>query len=322
MENRREFLQKLAALGIGVPASTISMAEAREAKRKNISGDKVGPICVFSKHLQFLDYKEMAEASVEVGFGGVEMTVRPGGHVIPERVEDDLPKMVEAIKNAGLIAPMMVTGINSAMSTNAEITLKLAAKLGVKHYRLGYMRHDWSQPVEKNLKEMLFNLKGLDVYNKKYNITGGYQNHDGTNLGGPIWDLWYLLMQLDSDMMGCQYDIRHNVVEGAHSWPLTLRLISPYITTLVMKDHYWAKVKGRWRIINCPLGEGMVDFDAYFKMVKELGIGGPITIHFEYPMTTRPEKNMKKAEIRKQVLPKMKKDVEFVKGMLDKYELN
>ncbi|MFC2125224.1 sugar phosphate isomerase/epimerase family protein [Bacteroidota bacterium] len=321
MENRREFLQKLAAVGIAVPASTISMAEARESKIKNTSAAKIGPVCVFSKHLQFLDYEEMAEASVEVGFGGVEMTVRPGGHVVPERVEEDLPEMVKAIKDAGLVAPMMVTGIDSAMFTNAEITLKLAAELGVKYYRLGYMRHDWEQPIEKNLKEMLFKMKGLNVYNKKYDIQGSYQNHDGTNLGGPIWDLWYLLMQLDSEMMGCQYDIRHNIVEGAHSWPVTLRLISPYINTLVAKDHYWAKIKGKWRIINCPLGEGMVDFDAYFKLVRELGVGGPITMHFEYPMTSKPEKEMKKADIRKQVLPKMKKDLDFLNGMLTKYDL-
>ena len=321
MENRRAFLEKLAAMGIAIPASALSMAEAKAAKRLRPNSPKIGPICVFSKHLQFLDYEEMAEASVEVGFGGVDMTVRPGGHVVPERVEEDLPKMVEAIKKAGLEAPMMATGIDSAMFTNAEITLNLAAELGVKYYRLGYMRHDWSQSVEKNLKEMLFNLKGLNVLNKKAGIEGSYQNHDGTNLGGPIWDLWYLLMQLDSEMMGCQYDIRHNVVEGARRWPLTLRLMTPYINTLVIKDHYWGKVNGKWRIINCPLGEGMVDFDAYFKLVKELGVGGPITMHFEYPMTTRPEKDMKKADIKKQVLPKMKKDVEFLNRFLKKYEL-
>ena len=321
MENRREFIQKLAALGIAVPASTITMAEAKASRRSVPSGAKVGPICVFSKHLQFLDYEEMAEASVEVGFDGVDMTVRPGGHVVPERVEEDLPKMVAAIKKAGLVAPMMATGIDSAMFTNAEITLNLAAELGVKYYRLGYMRNDWSQDIEKNLKNMLFNMKGLNVLSKKAGIQGSYQNHDGTNLGGPIWDLWYILMQLDSDMMGCQYDIRHNVVEGAHSWPVTLRLIAPYINTLVIKDHYWAKVKGKWRIINCPLGEGMVDFDAYFKLVKELGVGGPVTMHFEYPMTNRPEKDMKTADIKKQVLPKMKKDVEFLSMKLQKYDL-
>ena len=43
-------------------------------------------IHIFSKHLQFLIYKDMAEAAAEMGFDGIDLTVRPNGHVLPERV--------------------------------------------------------------------------------------------------------------------------------------------------------------------------------------------------------------------------------------------
>src|SRR5690606_9411745 len=67
---------------------------------------------VFSKHLQFLNYKDMAEAAAEIGFDGVDLTVRPKGHVLPERAQDDLPLAVEAIKKAGLSALLMTTAVD------------------------------------------------------------------------------------------------------------------------------------------------------------------------------------------------------------------
>ena len=43
-------------------------------------------ICVFSKHLQWLNYTDMAMAAAEMGFDGVDLSVRAKGHVLPERV--------------------------------------------------------------------------------------------------------------------------------------------------------------------------------------------------------------------------------------------
>ena len=48
-------------------------------------------ICVFSKHLQWANVKEAAAVAKEIGYDGIDLTVRAGGHVLPERVEADLP---------------------------------------------------------------------------------------------------------------------------------------------------------------------------------------------------------------------------------------
>jgi L-ribulose-5-phosphate 3-epimerase len=45
-------------------------------------GEKL-KICVFSKHLQWTDVKEAAAIARDIGFDGVDLTVRPGGHVLP-----------------------------------------------------------------------------------------------------------------------------------------------------------------------------------------------------------------------------------------------
>jgi hypothetical protein len=54
-------------------------------------------ISVFSKHFQWTNWQEMAAIAKDIGFDGIDLTVRAGGHVLPDRVEEDLPKDAEAI---------------------------------------------------------------------------------------------------------------------------------------------------------------------------------------------------------------------------------
>ncbi len=318
MNNKRRALIKgLPAIGLGLAAMPeLNAGPPKKAARKN---RKIEEICVFSKHLQFLGYDAMAEAAAEIGFDGVDLTVRPGGHVLPENVQRDLPLAVRAVKNAGLTAPMMATGIDDPADPMSEIVLKTASDLGIHHYRMAYFRYDFKKGIRESLDEYKFWVKGLINLNERCNIRGNYQNHDGINVGASIWDIWELFKDHDPTWIGCQYDIRHATVEGGHSWPVDLRLIEPYIHTLVIKDFKWGQADdGSWRVVNTPVGEGMVPFDKYFEMIKVLKIGGPVTIHFEYPMTSRPEQELPEKEARKQVVNAMKKDLRTLKTMLRK----
>ena len=47
-------------------------------------------IAIFSKHLQFITGEQLAQTAAEIGFDGVDLTVRHGGHVEPARVAQDL----------------------------------------------------------------------------------------------------------------------------------------------------------------------------------------------------------------------------------------
>ena len=59
---------------------------------------------VFSKMFQSPVTKsvdELCELMAKAGFDGIQWTVRPKGHVLPERVAEDLPKVVAAAKKQG-----------------------------------------------------------------------------------------------------------------------------------------------------------------------------------------------------------------------------
>lgn len=241
--------------------------------------------CVFTKCLQFLDYNNVGKTLAETGFDGAELAVRKGGQVEPENVRTDLPKAISALKKSGIAVPSMVTDIVDA-NPLSESVLATASSLGVTHYRLGYFNYDPSKSIPENLDQHKRTIEGIEKINRKYKIRGGYQNHAGTRVGGPVWDLYTILKDSDPAYIGVQYDIRHAVVEGSSAWPVGMKLLAPWINSTCIKDFYWVKdQKGRWLTMNVPLGEGMVNFDAYLKEYIKLGIApGPVSIHYEYDL--------------------------------------
>jgi len=298
---RRSFLGNAALASAGLAVA----GKARSAgSREGVPSER--RVCVFTKHLQWFDYGTAAKIAAEIGFDGADIPVRPGGHVLPERVAEDLPRAVEAFRRAGLDVPMITTAITGTDSQYAEEIIRTAAGLGIGYYRMGWLRYDDSLGIEKTLDSYKPRFRELAAMNAEYGVHGAYQNHAGVNVGAPVWDIWYLIHDLDPRWMGCQYDIRHATVEGGNSWRLGLRLIGRFVRTTVVKDFKWGFVDGRWRIVSTPVGEGMVDFKAYYELVGALGIDGPISMHFEYPH----------GRTREDVISVMRKDVRALRAFL------
>jgi len=309
---RREFL-KAAALAAAVPPGT--------ARAQTADG-----VClhVFSKPLQWLGYDDLAETLAQAGYGGIDLSVRPKGHVEPERVERDLPRAVEAARKQGLKVEMVVTAIGAADEPFAERTLKTAAQCGVKLYRTGYFKYDFALGVEGTVEKLNRQMAALAALNQRCGITGCYQNHhawaDGL-FGGMVWDVYYMLKGLDPAWAGCQYDIRHAVAEAGGSWGVGMRLVAPYIRSVCLKDFVWEKKNGRWGIGNVFGGEGMVPWDRYFKLCGELKLDVPASVHCEWELFTQEESALPEPERRRIAAAKMKRDADFFKAQYAKHGL-
>jgi sugar phosphate isomerase/epimerase len=293
---RREFIARASAAGLAVgalgavphvaSASAAAPEPAAEAAATSAPDRRADDpvIAVFSKHLQWLPFADLGPLIADSGFTAVDLTVRPGGHVLPERVEVDLPRAVETLRKSGLTVPLITTAIIAHGDPLTRRVLTTARQVGVTHYRMGY----WIFPANTDplsaLREMKPRAAALAALNRQIGIRGGYQNHVGTRVGGSVWDLGILLEGIEPDGLGVQYDIRHAVAEGGESWPVALRMIAPHIDTIALKDLIWAKrPDGRWEPRTVPLGEGMVNFDAYLRQLLARGPLPPATMHFEYP---------------------------------------
>jgi sugar phosphate isomerase/epimerase len=268
---------------------------------------------LFSKHLQFLNYNDMSEAAAEMGFDGLDLTVRRKGHVLPENVIVDLPKAVNAMKKHGLAPKMMSTNVWDAHNKEQQTVLETASRLGFKNYRTDWLKYPEEIDITESQTLYGEQAKDLEILNKKLGLIGGYQNHSGKHVGAPIWDLLPILDATKGEFMGSQYDIRHAVIEGGESWELGLRRIKKYINSIVIKDVKWGVVDGKWQPINVPLGEGMVDFNRYFSLLKKYKINVPVSLHVEYDLGGA-EKGKNKITIpKKEVLKRIKKDLVFLK---------
>ena len=268
--SRRQFLAGAAAMA----ASPLLAQDARPEW-------KLGG---FTKVLQDLSYEKTAEAAVEIGWDGIECPVRAKGHVLPERVEEDLPRFAAALQAKKLEILLIATDIRGADEPLTEKVLRSAAKLGVRQYRLGPMRYKDGTPISKQIEEFRAKLKDLAALNRGIGVTGLIQNHSGNGyVGSTGWDIHEMIRDADPKDLGVHFDIGHATVEAGLSWPTTFALLKDRVGAVIVKDFYWKLSPGEGsKTVWVPLGQGTVH-PRFFKMLRASGFRGPITAQFEYP---------------------------------------
>ncbi|MCA9060809.1 MAG: sugar phosphate isomerase/epimerase, partial [Planctomycetaceae bacterium] len=197
-------------------------------------------LCVFTKPFQSLSPSELANTVAEMGFTGLELPVRPGGHIEPEEVEDRLPAMVEALAARQLKVTVLTSGINDPRDPLTERVLRTAAAQGIRFYRMNYFRYDPDRPILPQIETWKQTCTELADMNRQFGISGVYQNHAGRNyFGASLWDLQRALETIDPQHIGVAYDIRHATVEGGMNWPVTFAMIRPHVTVVYVKDFQW-----------------------------------------------------------------------------------
>ena len=308
--SRRQFLKQTALVAGALPLASASFAASMGAAELPLPD-----IHIFSKHLQFLNYADMADAAASMGFNGVDLTVRPDGHVRPERVEDELPKAIDALKKAGMSPKLMTTVVGDATSATDIRVLKTASNAGIQQYRMKWYQYDEKKSIPDAIPGFQHQLKALGELNKSLNLIGCYQNHAGLLVGSSVWELWEILKTADSTYTGVQYDIRHATVEGGQSWPNGLRLLRPQIKSIALKDFRWSTKNGVTTVQDVPLGEGMVDVKTYFRLLKKYDLNVPVSLHIEYP-TGGAEHGATKLSIpQKEVFVAMQRDLRRLKEL-------
>ena len=294
--SRRSFAKQLILSTTALASSSgLGLAAPPASKRR---------IIAFSKPFQKLNFEDTADLVAEVGWNGIECPVRKNGHVLPERAAEDLPRMHDALKRRGLDVTMITTDVRKAEPATEEL-LRVAAKLGIKWYRLSYWKYRAGASIPEQLREIHAQLKDLAALNGEIGICGCFQNHSGSDqVGAPVWDIHELIKGFDTRHLACCFDIGHATLEGGQSWPIQARLMKPFAAVYYVKDLQWKKNAEGWKAEWCPLGEGIVQ-PSFFRQVNEAPVSVPISQHHEYPLGTQ-----------KQMIAAMKKDLAVLNSWL------
>jgi sugar phosphate isomerase/epimerase len=277
---RRQFNGALLAAGLapvmppqpqGVATGTLAMAGPGS------------PIVLFSKHLAELGWRDLGVAVRQAGFDGVDLTVRPAGHVLPARVTEDLPRAVAAIRDGGSQVAMLTTGLTRPDDPAARATLQAARAVGVPRLKAGYYRYAFAD-VRRELAEATASFHALVRMAAEAGVVLAYHNHSGDYVGAPVWDALHMIDGQPPTATGMYFDVRHATVEGGlGGWRVAAQMAAPHLRMLAIKDFYWEKsATGRWRVVDCPVGDGMVDWKTFAAELRAARFSGPISVHVEY----------------------------------------
>jgi L-ribulose-5-phosphate 3-epimerase len=240
-------------------------------------------ICLFSKYLEKIEYPELGPIIRQLGFEACDLTVRPGGHVEPDKVQVDLDRALESLRHDGVEVPMITTDITSPVPFASRAILAIAGHLGVSCFQPGYWSYGPGTDIERRLTEVRQQVMGVAMLGRAYGISAGFHNESGDHVGEAVWDTWAMIQGLDARAAGYYFDPCHATAEGGVAgWNIALRLALPRLKMLAVKDFYWEKTAGKWHMKMCALGQGMVDWPQVFSMLAAAKFTGPVSLHCEY----------------------------------------
>ncbi|MBS7649584.1 sugar phosphate isomerase/epimerase [Candidatus Bathyarchaeota archaeon] len=264
-------------------------------------------LLLFSKMFQSMSIEEFADLAVSMGFEGIDLTVRPGGHIEPREIFEKLPKVVKIFGERGLKVPMITTSIVSADEPYAKETISTASELGVKYVKLGYWRYKGFGYIKRQIEEIRENLKGIERLCREYSVTAGLHTHSGLFMTAEPTIVHLILEGFDPKYIGAYIDPGHMVVEGGLAgWLMGMDVLSDRIVMVAVKDFGWFKTDQGWVAHTVPLGEGLVPWEKVFKILKDINFNGAVSLHSEYNETIG------------RIIEITRRDITYMKNILSK----
>lgn len=261
--NRREFFQTsliatLAAKVTGdVALARVQNPPAAPAQTPATPAAAAPPTprpLVLDAYSRFLHWlrtaDEVAEATIEITCGGLMVTVGTGSaHVDIAKVKTDLPAFVNTIRKHGLKVRQIRGGGQTAVDANVEAMVGTMGELGVTHYWLGTDNYDLTKPLLPQLDAIKLKVEKFVQLNQKHGTTLMYHTRAGaSSVGSVVWDLLYVLKDVDPKYVGLHWDTGHMALHG-DMWETLMRTAGPYVVALSWKDRSWQQNLGL-------LGEG------------------------------------------------------------------
>ncbi len=245
-------------------------------------------LMLFSKHLAGLSVAEAGKVIQSLGFEGVDLTVRPGGHVLPENARAELVGAVRTLAGMGLAVPLVTTGITSADDPFAEDIFEQAAEAGVPNLKLGYWRYEGLGTIRAAIGDAARRLDGIEALAQRTGVRGVIHNHSGNFVSALAPVLWDLIADRDPAAVGAYADPGHLMVEGGLAgWRMGLDLLGDRIAVVAFKDYLWeiqrdASGKPSLVRVGKPLSQGMVPWPEVVALLRKIGFEGWISVHREY----------------------------------------
>ena len=282
---RRHFLRAALASGL---ASTAPTGAGQAATNKPHP-----KVCTYTEHFQKLAIPEVCKVFRKMGVDGLDLTVRPGGHIEPRDAADALPAAVQAATDHGLRIMMLTTGITGP-DRDSERILATCQQLGIQRIKLGYYAAGKFGNLSKRLDEVKRQLDAVVRLAARYDVRPCVHVHSGGTLPSNGFMLYNLIRETPPDRIGAYLDSYHmTITGGAGGWRQAIDLLRPWISLVALKNFQWqrgprdALGQQKWRTNYVRLEDGIAPIPDFVRAVQQAGYGGFYTLHTEYRLPVK-----------------------------------
>ena len=244
---------------------------------------------LFTDNLSDLSFEMVGRAVKKAGFDGVDLTLRPGGHVLPENAEMGLSAARAVADRLHVEIPMASTAITDIDSPHAEDIVASCAHYGIRKIKLGYWRYQPFGTIQTQLDAARKKLDRIVRLTRRYDVLPCVHVHSGDILanGGAI--LYLLLQDFSPDDAGAYVDPMHMTVEGgSYGWEMGLDLLIPWVSLVGIKNFRWRQgerdKQGQltFHTQYVPLADGQANLSRCMQRLKEINYHGTVSLHSEY----------------------------------------
>jgi sugar phosphate isomerase/epimerase len=244
---------------------------------------------LFTDNLADLSVAQACEGAKGAKFDGLDLTLRPGGHVVPESAEVGLAEAKRAADAAGVSIPMVSTAVTGLDSPNAEAIFAAAAHYGARLIKLGYWPYEPFGSLAAQIELARRRLGRLAELGRKYHVLPCVHCHSGRFVAAGGQQLYLVLKGFEHGEVGAYVDPMHMTIEGGVSgWEMGLDLVAPWLALVGVKNFRWLPAERdgrgqmRWRWEYCPLADGQAALPEFMGYLRRLGYDGVVSLHSEY----------------------------------------
>lgn len=273
---RRHLIAGLAA-GVGV-------APAQDRGGRG-PGVRLSPaLAVHSEQFPKVGYDELGGILHTIGFEGCVISVGPTGHVTPEHADLDLMRFIEATTGAGVDVPALATTFTNAMHPTVRLIFGVGGQMGIPIFLPGEWRYGNAAEIEPRTAEVQRDVMGFASLASQTQMTVALHNGTGDAFGASVWDIQMMVRGVNQRYLGYDFDIGYATAQGGREGAdVALRMALPRLKMATARDCIWSKAAdGAWKVTECPLGEGMVDWPRFFATLAHAHFTGPILLAVNY----------------------------------------
>lgn len=230
---------------------------------------------VFTKPWK-LPLDELGEHVARLGFDGVELPVRPGYQVEPERVAADLPAAARILASHGI-------RILSVAGPTDEATIAACADASVPVLRVMARLDGSYADAEARVRR---EYEALAPMLERYGVTLGVQNHVGRYVTNAL-GLARLVEPIRSERVALVWDAAHEALAGGEP-EHALDVVWPRLAMVNLKNAYWQRTTGpeaelaEWRHYWTDGRHGLASWPRVAAELRRRAYAGVICLTAEY----------------------------------------